>query len=113
MAEADGQVDRRAQEVALLGFGGASWRSGGRTRRKRIKMDQRGVDPGGRDTECSPQLSASVAARRSGREVEERRGCGRVGVIKKEVGFLLCEPGARRLIQRQCSVQGRLRASWV
>lgn len=54
-----------------------------------------------------------------GREVEEHRSCVRVGGgggrggNKKEIGLLLCEPAALRLIQSQCSVQGRLRVSWV
>lgn len=86
-----------------------------------LQADKKGsarADPGGRDTECSPQccaaLSASVAARRTaGGGTERWRSLGGWG-NKKEIPLLLCEPGAlRRLIQSQCSVQGRLRVSWV
>lgn len=48
-----------------------------------------------------------------GRGTERWRSLGGGG-NKKEIPLLLCEPGAlRRLIQSQCSVQGRLRVSWV
>lgn len=65
------------------------------------------------------QISASVAAERWRSTGAVRGGGGGGGFRrgeggnKKEIGLLLCEPGALRLIQSQRSVQQRLGVSWV